>query len=310
MSVETTTRAIAMEEQVDDRSAAIPTPRRRRVSAGNVMFAIWGVIGLAFLFFPVIVIIVFSFNQGRQMQVFSEFGLGAYTAGLSNPTIVSSIIVSLIAAFGTAVLSGILGSLAGLGLGRSKAGWVGPVMILLAFVMVTPEIVNGVSLLPWFVTLGHDWGISAFDNGQLRLILGHSLFSSAIVTFVVRGRVSALSVDLNEAAADLGATPVRAFLDVTFPLIRPAVIAGSLLGFTMSLDNTVLSSFISVAGTTPWPVYVWASLRSTLRPEIAAMSTIMLLLTLLLLAIVVLVLVRAGRRTGQKTSVVSDMIAG
>ncbi len=283
---------------------------RNRGRAGDIALGVWGVLGLLFLFFPVIVILVFSFNEGRQMQVFTTPGFGAFASGFANPAIMSSIVVSLVAAFGTAVLSGILGSLAGLGLGRSSGRWVGPVMVLLAFVMVTPEIVNGISLLPWFVTLSQDWGLSFFDNGQLRLILGHSLFSSAIVTFVVRGRVAALSESLTEAAADLGATPVRAFLDITFPLIRPAVIAGSLLGFTMSLDNTVLSSFISVAGTTPWPVYVWSSLRATLRPEIAAMSTIMLLITLALLAVVVLVLVRGGRRAGQRTNVVSDLIAG
>jgi ABC-type spermidine/putrescine transport system permease subunit II len=280
-------------------AAAAPTARKRRRSLTDVLIAAWGVLGLLFLFFPVIVIIVYSFNTGRQLRSWAGFGFSSYENALSNPTIVATIQVSILAAVGSAVVSTILGSLAGVALARRpSARWVGWLTLLLGLIMVTPEIVNAVSLLPWFVDLSNTWNLSVFAVGQVRLVIAHSLFSCAVVTFIVRARMAGVDESLEEAAADLGAPPLRRFLDITFPLMRPAVISGALLAFTLSLDNTVLSSFVSVAGSTPWPVYVFASLRSTLRPEIAAVSTLMLGLTLIALALVGLVLRRARKTTG------------
>jgi ABC-type spermidine/putrescine transport system permease subunit II len=280
-------------------AATEPVARRRRRSLTDVLIATWGVLGLLFLFFPVIVIIVYSFNTGRQLRSWDGFGFSSYENALSNPTIVATIQVSILAAVGSAVVSTILGSLAGVALARRpSARWVGWLTLLLGLIMVTPEIVNAVSLLPWFVDLSNTWNLGIFSIGQVRLIIAHSLFSCAVVTFIVRARMAGVDESLEEAAADLGAPPLRRFLDITFPLMRPAVISGALLSFTLSLDNTVLSSFVSVAGSTPWPVYVFASLRSTLRPEIAAVSTLMLGLTLIALALVGLVLRRAQKTTG------------
>ncbi|HEY8590085.1 MAG TPA: ABC transporter permease subunit, partial [Naasia sp.] len=161
-----------------------------------------------------------------------------------------------------------------------------------------------------FVDLGNTYNLTIFNIGVVRLIVAHSLFSCAVVTFIVRARMAGLSASLEEAAADLGAPPVRRFLDITFPLMRPAVISGALLAFTLSLDNTVISSFVSVAGSTPWPVYVFASLRSSLRPEIAAVSTLMLLLTLVALALVAVVLMRARKSSGGEAPGLAQTLAG
>jgi ABC-type spermidine/putrescine transport system permease subunit II len=192
------------------------------------------------------------------------------------------------------VLATLLGTLAGIALARKPGAWTYWFIGLLLLVSVTPEIVDAVSLLPWLVFLGQDLGMSVFNDGTVRLVIGHSLFSVAVVTYIVRARLVGLPENLEEASADLYAPPLRTFRRVTLPLAMPAVLAGLLLSFTFSLDNTVVSSFVQVSGSTPWPVYVLSALRSGLRPEIAAVSTIMLVLTLAALAVVAWVLKRAG----------------
>ncbi len=288
-------------------STDAPPARKRRTPVGDAILGVWGIAGLLFLFFPVLVIVAYSFNTGRQLQSWQGFGFDSYANAFNNPTIVATIQVSLAAAAGSAVVSTILGSFAGVALARRGGRWGGWLVALLGLAMVTPEIVNAVSLLPWFVTLGADWGLTVFNLGQVRLVIAHSLFACAVVTFIVRARMAGLNESLEEAAADLGAPPIQRFWTITFPLMRPAVISGALLSFTLSLDNTVLSSFVSVAGSTPWPVYVFASLRSTLRPEIAAMSTLMLLLTLVALALVAIVLSRASKKTGDGSSLAQTL---
>jgi ABC-type spermidine/putrescine transport system permease subunit II len=288
-----------------------PLGRRRRIDPANALLAVWGVLGFLFLFFPVLVIVAYSTNTGRLLQSYQGFGFNAYVDALSNSAITDAVTVSLYVAVFSALVSAVLGSLAGVAMAR-RAGkaWIGWMTALLGLVLVTPEIVNGVSLLPWFVTLGTDLGLTPVNSGLVRLIIANSLFSCAVVTFIVRARMAGLSQSLEEAAADLGAPPVRRFLDITFPLMRPAVISGTLLAFTLSLDNTVLSSFVSTADATPWPVYVFASVRSTLRPSIAAMSTLMLLLTLVALALVALVLFRARKVTGDGAGLAATLAGG
>ena len=144
------------------------------------------------------------------------------------------------------------------------------------------------------------------NYGLLRLWVGHALFSTAVVTLIVRARLAGLDESLEEAGADLYAAPFTRFRQITLPLMMPAVLAGALLAFSLSLDNTIISTFVSVAGASPWPVYVFSALRSILRPEIAAVSTLMLLLTLIALSLVALVL----RRSGESAEEVAKTITG
>ncbi len=282
---------------------ARPVRRRSRV---DTLLALWGVLGFLFLFLPVLVIVAYSFNTGRSMMIWEGFGLDAYRVALTNPAMTGPVRVSLIAGVGTAVVATVLGTAAGLALARRGGRWAPAFTLLLALVMVTPEIVDAVSLLPWFVALGADLGLRVFDVGQVRLVIAHSLFATAVVTFIVRARMAGVDASLEEAAADLYAPPLRRFWGVTFPVVRPAVISGGLLAFTLSLDNTVISSFVSVAGSSPWPVYVFSSVRAGLRPSIAAMSTLMLLLTLVALVAVALVL----RRSGDGSSKIAETLTG
>ncbi|STZ59757.1 ABC transporter permease [Mycolicibacterium tokaiense] len=200
--------------------------RRRRFVLGDAALTAWGLLGLAFLFFPIVVIVVFSFNSGRTLQAFEGFSLQPYLDALANPAITNAISVSLVTAAGTAVVSTVLGTLAGIALTRRPGWWAPALLVLLGLVMVTPEIVSAISLLPWFVSLGTDWGVAFFNVGQVRLIVANSLFASAVVTFIVRARMAGMNEALEEAAADLYATPLRRFTDITLPLISPAVISG------------------------------------------------------------------------------------
>ena len=268
-------------------------PRRHGIGR-DVALWVWGIIVLIFLFAPIAVIVVSSFNGGRLLVAWDGFSLDPYRAIFEKPAIRDAIWVSLRVGLFSALIATSLGTLAGIALARRPGKWVAWFIGLLLLVTVTPEIVDAVSLLPWFVTLGQDVGIAAFNDGLVRLSVGHSIFSTAVVAYIVRARLIGLDANLEEASADLYAPPVRTFFRVTLPLALPAVLAGGLLSFTLSLDNTIVSAFVQVSGSTPWPVYVLSALRGGLRPEIGAVSTVMLLLTLVALGLVAIVLRRAG----------------
>ncbi len=267
---------------------------RRHGLARDVALWVWGVIVLLFLFAPIAVIVVSSFNSGRLLVAWDGFSFDPYRAIFEKPAIRDAIWVSLRVGLFSALIATALGTLAGIALARRPGKWAAWFIGLLLLVTVTPEIVDAVSLLPWFVTLGQDVGLAAFNDGLVRLSVGHSIFSTAVVAYIVRARLIGLDANLEEASADLYAPPVPTFFRVTLPLALPAVLAGGLLSFTLSLDNTIVSAFVQVSGSTPWPVYVLSALRGGLRPEIGAVSTVMLLLTLVALGLVALVLRRAG----------------
>jgi ABC-type spermidine/putrescine transport system permease subunit II len=288
-------------------SAATVRVRPRRDVVNGVLTA-WGVLVFGFLFLPIVLIVIYSFNDGRALVVWREFGFGSYSDAMANRTIRNAIFTSIRAAGGAAVISTIVGSLAGIALARRPGKWTIGFLAFVFLVLVTPEIVDAISLLIWYVFVGGPFGPSnqIFNYGLLRLFFGHAIFSTAVVTLIVRARLAGLDESLEEASADLYASPPQTFRNITLPLMMPAVLAGALLAFSLSLDNTIISSFVSTANASPWPVYVFSSLRSVLRPEIAAMSTLVLLLTLFALAMVALVLRRSGA-SGEETAA---MIAG
>lgn len=266
----------------------------KRLGLMEVTMRTWAVLVFAFLFAPIIVILVYSFNEGRLLVAWNQFGFGSFAAIVTKPAIRDAVVVSLQAGVISAILATVLGTMAGVALARRAGRWVPWFLVLLVLVTVTPEIVDAVALLPWMVFLGQDLGMGIFDNGIARLVIGHSLFSTAVVAYIVRSRLIGLDESLEEAAADLYAPPFRRFTQITLPLVMPAVLAGGLLSFTLSLDNTIVAAFVQVSGSTPWPVYVLSAVRTGLRPEIAAVSTIMLVLTLGAVALVAVVLGRSG----------------
>ncbi|WP_396899697.1 ABC transporter permease [Mycolicibacterium sp.] len=299
-----------MTDTVERPAASIATPvrKRRRWDPISIGLRVWGIVVYAFLFLPIVVIIAYSFNTGRILAAWQGFGFDAYASAFGNVMIRKSVLTSLQAAVGAAVLSTILGTLGGLALARSRNGnrWAAALTAILAVTLVTPEVVTGISLLPWFVTLGTDAGFLPMNNGLIRLVIAHTVMSVAVVTFIIRARMQGADLRLEEAAADLYAGKWNAFRQITLPLAFPGILAGALMSFTLSLDNTIVSSFVQLPGFTPWPVYIFSSLKVGLRPEVAAVSTLMLALTLVALGVVAFVL----RRTGSDSREMASALAG
>lgn len=294
---ETATKRIALEKtasKVSSPNAPRIKPAKPHRTLSDRMFTIWGIIILLFLFAPILVIIVYSFNTGRLLISFDSFGFDPFLSILNKPAIQNAVWVSIRSGLLSALFATTIGTLAGVAMARRPGKWVFWFLGLLVLVTVTPEIVDAVSLLPWVVFLGQDLGLTIFNDGIFRLVVGNSLFSIAVVSYIVRARLIGISASLEEASADLYAPPFRTFRRITLPLAMPAVLAGGLLSFTLSLDNTIIASFVSVSGSTPWPVYVLGVVRSGMKPEIASVSTLMLLLTLFSLALVAWILKRSG----------------
>ena len=282
-------------------SAVKVVPIKHRRDRVSVALRVWGVVVYVFLFLPILVIVIYSFNNGRSILTFDGVGLDGYRTGITDPTIQDAVKTSIVVAIGTALIATVLGSLAGIALARRKGRWKILFMALLFLILVTPEVVVAIALLIWFVRIGGPFGpgttIPGVSFGILRLWVGHSLFATAVVALIVRARLAGLDEALEEAAADLYATPWRRFRQITLPLMLPAVLAGALLSFSFSLDDTIISSFVSVAGASPWPVYVFSAVRNALRPQVASVSTLLLLLTLVAIACVAIVLRRGGQST-------------
>jgi ABC-type spermidine/putrescine transport system permease subunit II len=279
-------------------SAAVRAPRRR-IDGASVGLRVWAVLVFVFLYLPILFVVLYSFNKGRFLLNWSGFGTNWYANALENTDIRADLTTSLVVAAFSALVAIVLGSFAGIALARRGGRWSRPFLLLLFLILVTPEIVDGIAYLIWFVRLN-------LGSGLPRLIIGHSVFSSAVVTLIVQARLQGLDEALEEAAADLGATPARAFRDITLPLMLPAVLAGGLLAFTLSLDDVIISAFVSTAGSTTLPVYIFSALRVGLKGDLAAISTVMLLLTLFALTMAALVL----RRSGESAEEVAATLTG
>lgn len=268
----------------------------RRKDPVGAAFWVFGLLVFAFLFTPIVVIVIYSFNDGRLLGSWQGFGFDAYKNALHNATIRDAVRISLLSGLLAAIVSTILGTIGGVVLARSRSRWALVLTGLLAITLVTPEIIDAISILPWFVTLGTDGHIGLLNNGLVRLVVVHTSVALATVTFMVRARMAGMDPAIEEAASDLYATPWNRFRQVTLPMARPSIMAGALMAFTLSLDNTVVSSFVALPGSTSWPVYLFGTLRTGPRPEVAAVSTLMLLLTLGALVLVAVVLRRGGER--------------
>jgi len=271
------------------RSTAAAPRKSRRFDTVTFGLGLWTVLVYIFLFLPISFVVIHSFTDSRDFTRWGGFTTRWYTRLLDNYSLKNALANSIKVAIVATLISVVLGGLAGIALARRPGVWTKAFLALVFLILVTPEIVDAIGLQIWFVNLG---GI--FRRGLFPLWFGQSIFSSAVVTLIVRARMAGLDESLEEAAADLYATPARAFRQITLPLVAPALLAGGLLAFTFSLDNVIVSQFVSVPGSTTFPVYVFSAVRQVIRPDIGAASTIMLGLTLLALGLVVVVLKRSG----------------
>jgi spermidine/putrescine transport system permease protein len=238
----------------------------------------------AFLFAPIVVLIVFSFNSARRGLVWRGFTLDWYPRLFTNDELLDALIVTLEVAFVAVLVSTVLGSLLGLGLARLRFRGRGATETLLLVPMVTPEIVMGLALLLFFLQLFDARG----SVGQLWV--AHITFCISYVAVVVRARATSMNPQLEEAARDLGASAWGAFRYVTLPLIAPAVLAGALLAFSLSFDDYVVTTFNAGVGGSTLPLYIYGAIKFGVTPEINAISTIIVAVT----AVAILVAWRAG----------------
>ena len=221
---------------------------------------------------------------------------------------------SFLAAFGATVIAVVLGGLSGVALARRPGVWTKVFMATVFLILVTPEVMDAIALVTWFQRLndvpilGYVFknGIGPFSGGIHKLWVGQSLYASAVVTLIVRARLAGLDESLEEAAADLGATPARAFRQITLPLISSALIAGALLSFTLCLDNAVISTLVSEAGSTTFPVALLGATKSTIKPFWGVGAVILFAITMAALAFVAVVL----RRSGESSSDIAATLAG
>jgi ABC-type spermidine/putrescine transport system permease subunit II len=222
----------------------------------------------AFLFAPIVVLIVFSFNVSRRNFVWLGFTTDWYPKLFANQDLLDALGVTLQVAAIAVVGSTILGSLLGLGLARLKFRGSGATETLLLLPMVTPEIIMGISLLIFFAQL---FG----QNGSLgQIAIAHVTFCISYVAVTVRARAAGMDPRLEEAARDLGASAWGAFWHVTLPLIAPAVAAGAMLAFALSFDDLVITSFNTGVGSTTLPVAIYSAIKLGVTPQINAISTL------------------------------------
>lgn len=234
------------------------------------------ILGYGFLYLPILMLIIFSFNASRQVTVWQGFSTKWYASLLQDEVLIKSAWVSLQIAMCAATLAVILGTLAAVALvrlgrfrGRSFFG------ILTATPLVMPEVITGLSLLLLFVGLEQILGWPK-GRGILTITIAHTTLCMAYVTILVRGRLSDMDRSLEEAALDLGARPLKVFTRITLPLISPALIAGWLLAFALSLDDLVLASFVAGPGSSTLPMVIFSSIRFGISPQINALATLII----------------------------------
>lgn len=256
-----------------------------------------------FLYIPIGVIAVFSFNSGRHASQFMGFSTKWYGKALSNPFVMDALETSLIAAFLTACLAASLGTMAAIAL-QGVSGWLRTLFDALIYIAVMiPGIVIGIATLIALVTvfgwvnpmLAALWPEGAtppqLNMGMGTLVAAHTMFTMALVIIIVRARIAGMDRSLLEASQDLFATPWGTFRQVTLPLIAPAILAGFLLSFTFSFDDFIIAFFVAGSETT-LPIYIFSSIRRGVTPEINAIGTMVMAASLMLLVIAQMLLRR------------------
>ena len=237
--------------------------------------------GYAFLYIPIFVLIAYSFNNARLATVWGGFSTRWYGALLDNEQIIDAALLSLQIALVSATLATLLGTLAALGLNR-MGRYRGRTLFtgMIAAPLVMPEVITGLSLLLLFVSLQEMIGWPG-SRGANTITIAHITFSMAYVAVIVQSRLASLDRALEEAAMDLGGRPFAVNLDITLPLIMPAMGAGWLLAFTLSLDDLVISSFAAGAGASTLPMVIFSKVKLGVTPEINALATIIIGIVLL-----------------------------
>ena len=234
--------------------------------------------GFAFLYIPIVLVIIYSFNDSKLVTVWGGWSIRWYMELFSNENILNAALLSFRIAAITATAATIFGTMAGLILARLRE-FRGRMLFtgMIASPLVMPEVITGLSLLLLFVSLQNSIGWPS-QRGMNTITIAHITFSMAYVAVIIQSRLTEVNESLEEAAMDLGAKPARVIWDITLPIILPAMISGWLLAFTLSLDDLVISSFVSGPGATTLPMLIFSKVRLGVSPDINALATILILM--------------------------------
>mgnify|MGYP001247786078 CR=1 FL=1 len=257
------------------------------------LFSIYGIFFFTFIYLPLLTIIFLSFNSNPvNMMVWDSFTLDWYKSIFGYSTkldedaiylesteqLLSSVKNSLIVASSTTIISTIIGTMTAIGLARFRFKFISFYRALIFLPMIIPDIVLGIGLLIFFITIG-------IKLSLLSIIIGHCTFLSSYVFIIVSARLAGMNKTLEEASFDLGANRFTTFRKITLPLISPGVIGGGLLAFIISLDDLVITYFIAGVNSTTLPVFIHGILRRGIKPEINAIATLMIVISLLIAAL-------------------------
>ena len=257
------------------------------------LLTLYGLAFFAFIYAPIVLVVLYSFNANPiNMMIWDGFTLDWYRLifGMdtevtqsstyidSTPQLYAAVRTSFIVAFSTTAISTVFGTALALAVARFRFRLAGFYRALLLVPMIMPDIVLGIALLIFFITIGMNLSV-------MTIIIGQCTFLISYVFVTVSARLAQLDSSIEEASADLGATPMQTFRKVTLPTIAPGVFGGGMLAFIISMDDLVITYFIAGTGNTTLPIHIWGMLRRGIKPEINAIATLMLLLTILIAGI-------------------------
>jgi ABC-type spermidine/putrescine transport system permease subunit II len=290
--------------------------RRRRFFTAKRGFSLWALLVYAFLYLPILVVVIFAFDKPSptsvatfkgsnicdidvadigNISVWNGFTSCWFAKGLDTSLYVTAVKNSFVIALEASVIATILGLGAALALARMRRRWRAPFDVLVYLTLVVPEIVIAVASLIFFVQVRNNFGVFP-PLGKSTILLGQIVFNASLAMLIIRARFVGMGDKLEEAAYDLGSGPVSTFRQVTLPRLMPAVIAAALLSFTFSFDDFVLPNFTN-GTTSTWPIVLYSAVRFGITPAVNALATLMLLVTLVLI-VVVAVLLRRSRVEG------------
>jgi len=245
---------------------------------GRRALSLYAALVYLFLYAPIAILVVFSFNRSRQTAVWEGWTTEWYRSLAQNDLLLAALKNSLIVGGVATLIATVLGTLVALALGRHTFRGEGFTRQLLYLPVIIPEIVLGAALVTFF-------GALAFRLSLLTVVIAHVVFCVSYVAIVVRARLAGFDRSLEEAALDLGARPVQTFVRVTLPLLAPGIVAGALLSFTISIDDYVITSFVAGVGSTTLPLQIYSMLKVGVTPEVNAVSTLILAVTVVLIAV-------------------------
>jgi putrescine transport system permease protein len=252
--------------------------------------------GFAFFYIPILSMIFFSFNKSRLATVWGGFSTQWYGKLFQNDQIMAAALLSLRIALTSATLATIIGTMAGIALARFKI-FRGRTLFtgLVTAPLIMPEVITGISSLMLFIMMAQWLGWPG-SRGFTTVTIAHITFSMTYVTTIIQSRLSSMDISVEEAAMDLGSKPWQVLLDITLPIISPAILSGWLLAFTISLDDVVITNFTTGPGATTLPILIWSKVKLGVTPDINALATIIVLIVSVAVGLAGFLMQRADRR--------------